>query len=335
MKSGKQPRVPRTKRRVLQHIMEDRSTLLFRSLIPEEWAVHEYSPDYGIDLVVEVFKYVDEARTKADTLGELFFVQLKSVRQTTTQKLVVRSRMNVEKALSPSPSEESMEIEVIPFQLDTDEIMTIQAMGSGAPVLLVLVCLDLNRAFFVCLNDYVEKIIIPEDPAYAARGSKTIYIPVKNEIKNEAVALVPLRFYAKRAKHYAAFVKFLYQRAEVELLLQSFRIEEEDLGHGAEAGQDRQPRDSRLRAALRHFIGVIRRLPIWQDIEMWATIEQYRLRIEQFEAQLADPNFTGWQLDHAAWGLWHGLAVLASNYEELCREWFLPTYLAQLTSYPE
>ena len=39
-----------TKRRGRQHIMEDQSYLVFKSLLPEEWAVHEYRPDYGIDL---------------------------------------------------------------------------------------------------------------------------------------------------------------------------------------------------------------------------------------------------------------------------------------------
>ncbi len=53
-----------TKRRVRQHIMEEQSYRLFRDLIPDEWAVHEYRPDYGIDLVVEIFKYIDEERER-------------------------------------------------------------------------------------------------------------------------------------------------------------------------------------------------------------------------------------------------------------------------------
>ena len=30
--------------------------------------------------------------------------------------------------------------------------------------------------------------------------------------------------------------------------------------------------------------------------------------------------------------LWHGLATLPRNYEEVCREWFLPTALGYLSS---
>ena len=33
--------------------------------------------------------------------------------------------------------------------------------------------------------------------------------------------------------------------------------------------------------------------------------------------------------------VWHRLCNLANMYEELVREWFLPTVLAQLSSYPE
>jgi uncharacterized protein DUF4365 len=334
-KQPKEPRVPRTKRRVRQHIMEDRSTILFRSLIPEEWAVHEYGPDYGIDLVVEIFKYVDEEQEKADTLGDLFFVQLKSVKKTTIQKLVVRPRGNVEKAIKTSSSSESMEIEVIPFQLDSDELMTVQAMSPGVPVLLVLVCLDLNRTFFVCLNDYIDKVILPEDPAYSEQGSKTIHIPVKNEIKNEPVALVPLRFYAKRAKLYAAFTKFLYQRSELERILH-FRDVEPGEGHDeVHAMFAREAAETDLRAMLRHFVALIKRLPIWTEIEMWAIVEDYRRMVTFVEEMLADESLDEETLSGAAWQLWHGLTVLASNFEECCREWFLPTYLAQLSSYPD
>ena len=32
--------------------------------------------------------------------------------------------------------------------------------------------------------------------------------------------------------------------------------------------------------------------------------------------------------------IWHRLTNLSNMYEELVREWFMPTYLAMLTSYP-
>jgi len=73
-------------------------------------------------------------------------------------------------------------IQVSKHQHDTNELVSLQSMGSGAVVLLVIACLDLSRAFFVCLNDYVGKILMPEDPSYVSRGSKVINMPVANEL---------------------------------------------------------------------------------------------------------------------------------------------------------
>jgi len=45
---------------------------LLRNVLPREWVLRGYKPDYGIDLAVEVFKYVDEKRAVAESLGEIF-----------------------------------------------------------------------------------------------------------------------------------------------------------------------------------------------------------------------------------------------------------------------
>ncbi len=52
--------------------------LVLRSKLPKEWVIRDYKPDYGIDATVELFRYLDAEETKADTLGEIFFAQLKS-----------------------------------------------------------------------------------------------------------------------------------------------------------------------------------------------------------------------------------------------------------------
>ncbi|WP_222610269.1 DUF4365 domain-containing protein [Synechococcus elongatus] len=62
------------KRRSINQIKEDISCQIFREKIPEAWVVHEYKPDYGIDYVVELFDYIDNKKTVAETLGESFFV---------------------------------------------------------------------------------------------------------------------------------------------------------------------------------------------------------------------------------------------------------------------
>ena len=57
-----------TKRRTFQHIMEDKSVLKLRNILPAEWVIREYKPDYGIDLTIEIFRYLDAKQEKADTL---------------------------------------------------------------------------------------------------------------------------------------------------------------------------------------------------------------------------------------------------------------------------
>ena len=108
-----------------------------------------------------------------------------------------------------------MEIDVVPFVIDTDELLTVQTMGPTIAVVLVVVCLDAGRVFFVCLNDLVEKVLLVDDPKYAEKSTKTIYLPAKNELSKEALALCALRFMAKRPKLYAAFNRFNYQQNEI------------------------------------------------------------------------------------------------------------------------
>jgi hypothetical protein len=68
----------RKKQRSINQIKVDISFRVLRDKLPQEWVVHSYGADYGIDCVVELFDFVDEDKTIAETLGENFFVQLKS-----------------------------------------------------------------------------------------------------------------------------------------------------------------------------------------------------------------------------------------------------------------
>lgn len=133
--------------------MEDESASILRRVLPSAWVIRPYRPDYGLDFALELFKYVDQARTMAETLGEHVFVQLKSAITTTVETIRVHPRGNVAKGRLNESTQEFLDIEVIKFQIDTNELATVERMGSGAVVLLVLVTLDLRRVFYVCLND--------------------------------------------------------------------------------------------------------------------------------------------------------------------------------------
>ncbi len=338
-----------TKRRVHQHIMEDKSISLLRSRLPEEWVIREYRPDYGIDLAIEIFKFIDPDRTKADSLGEWFFSQVKSVSKTKINKLKVFGRHNVEKAANQTNPDEFLEIDVIRFPLETDELLTIQAMGSGVPVILFLVALDTQRIFFVCLNDLIDKVILPEDPDYTVKSTKTIYIPVKNEIKlNDESTLVPIRFYAKRPKLYSAFSKFTYQEDELRYLVDNISITD----------FEGIPQCREL-LTVRHFLRIIKRYDFWETTRMWKpitdcyediisletlidkTLSTGRIETSDFhqanslEMRFDPVDFTCFLFKSKITFTWHRLKNLNNMYEELCREWFLPTFLAQYLSYTD
>jgi hypothetical protein len=244
-----------TKKRVRQHIMEDQSIQIVRALLPEQWVIREYKPDYGIDLVIELFEYIDGDRIRAATLGETLFVQVKSTEIVDSRRVRVYDRRNVERGPLLENRANSIEIDLARLRLETCELLTIQAMGAAIPVLLFLVELSTRRIYYVCLNDLVEKVILPQDPTYHEKRGKVIHIPLRNCIRSDdPVSLRPLETYGKRAKLYSAFLKFAYQRNELEYeFLYNAEMPEADQRERARAMLD----------LTRHFLGVILRYDFW------------------------------------------------------------------------
>lgn len=307
----------RRKRRVTQHLMEVESFSIVRSLLPAEWVIHEYRPDNGIDFSIEPFESVDA--DTSETLGEHLFVQLKSVKTFVSRRVKVFPRYNVEKRpfnVERSLSTEQFEeIDVIPFQIDTNDLVTVQSMGSAATVLLVLVALDVRRVFFICLNDLVDKIVVPEDDNFDEKDSKRIYIPVSNEITTSEQSLVPLKMYAKRAKFYTAIAKFAYQYHELHFA-------------GEDMLEGETPSDAYL-ARVRHFVSILKRLTIWDASEYWGLVRHYQQQICRLESIMngEEPTVMGIQAEVEI--LWTGFNALGRTFEEVAREWFLPTYLGE------
>jgi hypothetical protein len=138
---------------------------------------------------VETFDVVDQTQELCEALGKHFFIQLKSIRSTVFHEIVVAPRNNVELypigaettaqdrdkpwlETAENTSSDESRLQVIKHQLATSELITIQSFGPSAVVLLVITCLDLNRAFFVCLNDYIDNILLPVDPSHVSRGKR-------------------------------------------------------------------------------------------------------------------------------------------------------------------
>ncbi|WP_158521005.1 DUF4365 domain-containing protein [Fuerstiella marisgermanici] len=316
------------KQRAEQHVMEDESIQIVSAALPRSWVVRQYRPDYGLDLAVETFE--DFAGSgQVETLGEHFFVQVKSVGKFSTTTLTAQPRHNVTKPqpTSYTSDDETQNIEVVKHQIDTSLLRTVQAMGASTVVMLFLVSLDSRRVLFLCLNDYIDKIVVPEKPLYYEQATITLNVPMKNELSRSEVhgaGTAIIRFIAKRSKFYSAFNLFAYQRHEL-----SFCSDGEE-----------------QRNTAKHFLGSLRRLDVWGGHD-WKISEDYFRWLLHLDSVLpgvpldgwfASHPFTQWSLNHShsreemfnldMSNFWNGLNVLSRNYEEVCREWNLPTHLA-------
>ena len=158
------------KRRNSTLLQGDVGEKIVADAMPEQWLVRKVDRDFGIDLHVEVFDWVPDDPTAADTLGEHFFVQVKSQATLKTVKHVARSRGNVAKYV-PDPGEgDAVEFRVVACSLEVGELMTIEAMGNAVPVLLCVAAVDTGDVYYLCLNDYISKVLLPNNPNYAAEN---------------------------------------------------------------------------------------------------------------------------------------------------------------------
>jgi len=67
---------------------------------------------------------------------------------------------------------------------------------------------------------------------------------------------------------------------------------------------------------------------------MWLLVPHYRQEIEHVAKVLGDDSVPLEYRLFVASPLWNGLVSMGHTFEELCREWNLPTFLAQYISYP-
>ncbi|HSI39998.1 MAG TPA: DUF4365 domain-containing protein [Xanthobacteraceae bacterium] len=298
---------------------------LLRSKLPRHWVLREYRPDYGLDFTLETFK-AKGTNGSYETLGEHVFVQLKSVSEPEVRPLEIFGRANVEKGPEKLIVDDKIaEIETYRLQLEMSELVTIERMGIGVPVLLVIADLARQRCSFVCLNDYIDKILIPRHEDYRTTGSRTINIPVWTEIGSHA-GMAGLRWYAKRAKLLAAFQRFTYQYSELQ----------------------QYDRDD-WRTLARYFGERIVRYDFWDDTDMCEPIPYYGARLRQFldtgqpgchaidltfSKNFNSEEFITYMRKLDVFELWRLLSHLPKIYEDVWREWFLPTGLGQISSAP-
>lgn len=320
------------KQRSKQQIMEEQSIVILKKALPKEWVLHEYGKDYGIDFVLEFFNSTCSSQYY-ETLGEQFFIQLKSVKSIKENKIKIYRRKNIEK-FALEDGNDYIEIDVFKFKIDVSLLLTIQSMGSITPVMLFIVDLSTEEIYYICLNDYIDKILCHTDLELHTKYSKTLNIPLENKFSNEEHGLKPLeKNYAKRSKMYSAFIKFTYQYGEIK-------------------------REAANLNMIKHFIFIIKNLDIWK-IESYNTYYNDLLFIEKL-LQLTDHkesinlilekhdfsyffnnqyydyesrfnlkyecSYEKFIIDYIIEPLWHKLSNFLFILEETQREFHLPLY---------
>ena len=305
----------RKKQRVLQHIMEDKSYDIIKRHIPSHWVIREFNrPDYGIDLVIELFEKIDD-RT-SETLGEYIYVQVKSVQSLKVSTEKAYPVYNVAKLPWKEDRSEYVEIPVVKYSFDTNSIYTIQTLGASVSVLLFLVDISLEEVYFISINDYIDRIILPKLPNYVNQGSYTLKIPTINCLSNIEISDCALNFYGKRAKLLSAFSKFNYQRHELE-----FKINLKDTDFCSLVEQTL------------YFIGQIENFDIWR-YGGWAILSETLLEIQNLKSILQKKDLKNGSDIAQILIMWQRLTNIGNIYEDLCREWFLPKFAGAISSYP-
>jgi hypothetical protein len=291
-------------------MMEGDSFAILRQALPSHWPIHGYAPDFGIDGTVEVFELLEDDPPVAETLGEVFFFQLKSVKRCMPKQIELRPRFNVEKGPFKNTEGKAGQLEVVRFPISTDELVTVEAMGAGSAVLLFLVCLETESVYFLNLTDYVDKVLNPEKPDWRKQKSVSLTVPAPNEVHPESPMLRLLRFYGMRPKLMGMFTKIHFQWAEL-----AYEIQSTDWPHMA-----------------LHFGQSLLRLDAW-EAPAWALLHDYKRGLESVVGKLAaNPENVNRQ---AVVDFWFRLDTIGRTFEEVTREWGLPTYLGLTCSYPD
>ena len=316
-----------TKRRPNAHIIGESAVDLFKSIVPRSWVVRDYEPDYGIDLDIELFS----ERTKG-TLGEHVLVQVKGVESANIRKLRIQNLPHVN--LSNQKAEVGLETDVVQHQIETSLLATVEEMGSAVPVLLSVVDLAQHKAYLICLNDYIEKIILPTNPDYQRQASITINIPITNVLEADHGCEI-IAWYGKRAKLYAFFNIVNNQLNELE--------------HSVGTNE-------KINLAKR-FAQTLGRLDVWSAAQFWAILTTYKEELVHFylngipkyglvllekakEAgeDVSIPEYEGtWCGENVSLHdcyivqgihlLWEALNALSHTFEDILKECYLPTKL--------
>ena len=211
------------------------------------------------------------------------------------------------------------------YKLDTSLLETVEKMGSAVPMIIVDV--EKHNAYYICLNDYIEKVMIPSKPRYFEQKTILINVPTENKLTIENGEGI-FEWYAKRGKFFSFFNKVAYQYHELQC-------------HGG---------DKDLAV---HFANILHRLDVWSadiipaDIkEEFCFFHEYKYP-RDLQKVLSHLENAGKDIYAKIWDfecieevslyevqnrtliilLWQRMAIIGRSFEDVSKEVGLPTSL--------
>jgi Domain of unknown function (DUF4365) len=323
------------KRRDRRHLMEEESGNLLRTALPAEWVIHEYKPDYGIDGIIEIFDPVAGEDNTFETLGEQVFFQLKSVDRTSLGRRVARSYTSILKGGEEDGRRSSIDYEAFIYDLEVDELLTVEAMGAAFVVVLFVVALDTRTTYMISLTDYIERVLDRDDPDWRTKTRKRIYIPSSLTMPSDSSTAL-LRLYGGRSKLMHLFNVVTYQYNELSSAYDK-AVAIYELGGTEYRG---------MRELAARFCERLLALDIWEN-NAWPITALHaeklracrrilsgdltalaKLGIGVSVEQIREMGFSEEEfIDGQILSVWQGLRSMGAGYEEITREVGLPTYL--------
>lgn len=323
-----------SKKRPISHITGDKAIEIIKAILPKEWVIRTITPDYGIDLLIELFDFVDASNEVSETLGEFLFVQVKGTTRLERKNIRIHPVYNVAKAKWKENEKEYMEVEVVNYSIDTSLLDTVRRVGTSVCVMLFVVDVDENVIFSICLNDLIDKYLQPKNPQYRTQRTVTIPIPTDNKIDGSFESLVPLRLYAKRSKLYSAFTIIRYQLKEIKREISQPDIS--FLDENADKDQLLEHVTRQLSELVLFFADQLLQLDIWQISDHLLALDMCKINLNAVVTVIKNGKVNDYHtLIAGTMQVWQQLDNLSSIYEEICREWFLPKFIGQLGSYPD
>lgn len=317
------------------HLKEEDSEDLVKSFLPKEWVMRKMHPDYGMDVSIEVFERQGDG---IPTMGEFLYVQLKSTANLARKVELIRVRGNVEKAVDDQKGEVAYELDAVTYAVDVDTIDNARLMGPSTPLMLFVCDLVEREVYFICLTDYYDKVLEPRGFDFASQKSVTVVIPASNRLSFEYTEQI-LRLFAARAKLYGMFNLAQFQYREIRNLLAEFSSHE----HLDELDQNY--------AIVERFARRLRAMPIWDRDLPWALLPHYRDRLDLILKNIDADTLSLIKAGIAAFlkgtdeairplfefselcsRSWEQFSAIGQTFEDLPREWFLPTFVGQLGS---